>query len=495
MLHQIQRFSSVALLLAAVGFVFTACDSDGGSSGPGTFSDGTADTLDIASMSPDDGADVESRAPTLKVSFTQKVAENEYTNTTTPRQDSETGDQGDSNRGLNRGLIDGIQLQPEIAKSGSKSLTVSNSIPVDIEWVDGRTALEVTVDTSDSDFDGLQDGYIYTLSLGDSGNDTGVYDKRFKSVSGSLFRDLDGDGADEGLVADGTGVNPTLDPEDLQFSVGLDEEAPAVPTVTFDPESGDVANESTLEDEVYDYTDGSITAPLQVSSVDNSGAQVKGYEVYYRSQNQVGRSGTGDTFVKAFEVSPEASSGDFEDWEGIIPVSAVNDDEFDDGELEFTATISDSPFKASDGSYGPVEWKFRAVSINGVRSEFTDVIETGDNTALDVSSAQITDTDDGDIEEITVTFNEPTQTSTVDAGDFSFQQPDDTSLNIGVSIADDGGDDPNDGDDNQDGTVVVLDITEDGSDTDDLERGDEIVVSDINDLAGNGLDENERTIN
>ena len=482
------RLSSLALLIAAVAFGFTACDSGGGGGGanPGTFNDGTADTLDIASMSPDDGADVDSRAPTLTVTFTESIVENEYTNAGTPQQDSETGDQqGSTDRSENRGLIDGVRLTSETAKS----VTPSGSIPVDIEWTNGRASLAVTVDTSDEDFEGLQDGYIYELSLGDRSNETGVYDKRFKSTSGSLFRDLDGDGDAE------TGnVNPVLNPQDLQFSVGINEEAPAVPTVTFNPDDENVADPTTLADGVYDYTDGSITAPLQVDGIDNNPVEVKGYEVYYRSQNELGRNGIGDQYVKATDGdisigrTPLTQFADkFEDSEGIIPASAVDDGEFDDRDLEFTVTLGNNPFEAADGTYGPIEWKFRAVSINGVRSDFTDPITTPDNTGLDVTSAEVTETDgSGNIEVIEVGFDEPLTTGTVDATDFNFEDSG-SDLDIGVSVTDNGSGD-------QTGDTVVLDITENEDGRENLETDDTLVASDLEDLAGNGLEDDDVSV-
>jgi hypothetical protein len=415
-----------------------------------------ADTsFQIGDVTPGLGADLSSADTTFTIEFTSAVVKNTYTTV------ADSADQNSNDTGT-RQLQDDITLTPVSAKDA----TVSNTIPVHLDWADGRTDLEISPAKS------LQDGYIYRFDLGSAGSNEGIYDTRFRGQGGGQ------------LVS-----NADYPADDLEFSVGLDESQPAVPDVTFNPESAAAADANTLEDDVYNVLDNTITAPLQVNGVDNSGAQVKGYEVYYRSQNQAGRSGTGDTFVKATGAqlgADEASSGQFEDYEGIIPASDVFDGEFDDGDLEFTVEIDDSPFSASDGAYGPVEWKFRAVSINGVRSDFTSVITTPDNEDVDLIDSQITETDgDGDITELVVAFSEPLQTSTVDAGDFTIEENGtNTVADVDISVSDDGGGD-------RAGDILVLDITENTANTDDIDGFDDLNVSGVEDLAGNGLDDSE----
>lgn len=439
-LHTIRlRFVSLAFLAVSV-VVFSACDVVGQEEEDPKTSVVT-DSLLIANVTPDVGADLAATDTSFTFTFTDPVVENEYTRTDVTAT------------GGNRHLIDVISLRPLQAKD----LTPGNSIPVALEFNDDRTELSIAPQQE------LKDGFIYTLSVGDTTSNTGFYDARFKSEDGARFAD-----------------NPNL-PENLnfQFSVGVDTSQPDVPSVSFNPDVPIVNEDGTLKAGAYDYPQSSVTAPLQVNEVPDN---VKGYEVYYRSQNQRGQSGNGYQFRKAFDVSPEASSFQFEDSNGIIPASAVESDEFDDGELEFMATISGSPFKAQDGSYGPTEWKVRAVSINNVRGDFTDVITIEDNTPPSPTYVNAVDSSrNGNHDYIEILFSEPLTTSTVSVDAFTLEDENGNERNILNSV---------EKIDNFSGGSAFVEISlEAGNSIDEGATPDEIEISNVvTDLAGLGID-------
>jgi len=462
MLNRIHaRFASLALLVAAAAFVFSACDSGNGVS-PGEVNTGVEDTLQISSMTPSLGADVDEAQPTVQLKFSQAIVENEYTADTVSQRDSDVGanpaSPADDGVG-NRRLVDGIRLVPDQAKD----LTPSNSIPVNIEWEEDRTRLDITP-TED-----LQDGYIYTLSLGQEDPTlTGVYDKRFKSQSGDTFNNL---------VS-----NPEYDASALSFSVGLDESAPGVPDVIFEDQGSapnQVAGETIAEAGNLDYTDNTIVAELAINNVDDvDGSEIKGYEVYYRTQNQTDRNGAGDQFVKATDAQLSNTTDQFEDSAGIIPASSVADDgeNFDDDELEFTVTLSNTPLANADGTYGPIEWKVRAVSINGVRGDFRE-ITTEDNEDPDVQPASSSSDSVDDV--ITLEFDEALSSSTAtNTANYSLNEDSGTgpALSIsGISI---------DNDVAGDATVTIQTAEFDGVD----EPIEVTLDNSIQDLQGNSLD-------
>lgn len=460
MLNRIHaRFASLALLVAAAAFVFSACDSGNGVS-PGDVNTGVEDTLQLSSMTPSLGADVDEAQPTVQLKFSQAIVENEYTADTVSQRDGDVRTNPGGNGVGNRRLVDGIRLVPDQAKD----LTPSNSIPVNIEWKEDRTRLDITP-TED-----LQDGYIYTLSLGQqSPTPTGVYDNRFKSQSGNLFNNL---------VS-----NPEYDASALSFSVGLDESAPGVPKVIFEDQGSapnQVAGETIAEAGNLDYTDGTVVAELAIDNVDDvDGSEIKGYEVYYRTQNQTDRNGAGDQFVKATDAQLSNTTNQFEDSAGIVPASSAADDgeNFDDNEVEFTVTLNDTPLANDDGTYGPIEWKVRAVSINGVRGDFTSVITTEDNEDPDVepTSSSSNSVDD----EITLEFDEALSSSTAtNTANYSLNEDSGTgpALSIsGISI---------DNDVAGDATVTIQTAEFDG-----VDEPIEVTLDDsIQDLQGNSLD-------
>jgi hypothetical protein len=407
----------------------------------------SAPDFEIVDITPQGGTDVDTTRPSITISFNRSVADNEFARADAPLS-------GVNGNGEGAHLIDELYVFPGQAKS-MKDLSPDNRIPVDISFGSGRAELVVTP------AQGLQDGYNYTHIA------EGLDDVRFTGKYGLPLAN-----ADRAYI---------------DFSVGANDSKPAVPSVSFNSASAAV-NDDSLADGTLDYTNASVTVPLQVDNIDDSQAEVKGYEVYYRSQNQAGRSGVGDQFIKATDVSPEATG--FEDSDGIIPADAVESGEFDDGNLEFTVTVDGFPFASEDGAYGEIEWKVRAVSINNVRGDFTDVIPTDDNTGPAVVAAFADDQDgDGDDEIITVEFSEPLTTSSVAVGDFTVQDNADNTRDILNAVEDVENDQAGRG---ASSTVTIS--LDDGTSIDDTFDGDEVVVDgSVTDLAGNEQDTDDNS--
>ncbi len=410
----------------------------------------------LTDVSPAPNTDVSTATPTLTFTFNRPVIENEFT-----REDASGNVDGT--------LVEELNLSPEIAKD----LRRDGNLPIDISFDSTRTKLTVTPSEP------LEDGFIYEHDA------AGFTDARFTDAYG--------------IPLD----NPTVG--DFLFSVGLDENPPATPSVSF--QSG---NKPTLD---YD-TQTEITAELQVD-VDNSEAEVKGYEVFARTVDLTEeRTGTGDQFKQitdATDLNPDASSAEFKDANGIIP---ANEAEF--GTLEFSADIDeifngdDTPLHADDGTYGAIEWKVRAVSINNVRSDFTSVITTPDNVRPDLRTTQAqgfgnfnrgayTADDDGDgDEELIVQFDEPVDESTVasDASQFTVYEDGTTNERQGALSGVNRIEnkvDPN----NDEASVVVIEIDESNYTP---TTGDDLVIEDteadgVTDLAGNPVVENAADTN
>jgi hypothetical protein len=343
----------------------------------------------------------------------------------------------------------------------AKDLAPNGSIPFEISFNGDRT--EMTIEPEQS----LQNGFIYTINLGDPDQGTGLYSPRFKSEAGAPYA-----------------PNPSF-PRDLEFtySIGTTDTVPAAPTVTF--QEGAIDDTGNL-----DYTQEGVTAELLIEEPTTDGT-VKGYEVYDRSQNEAGRDGSGDEFRKAFNVTPEASPAGFDDAAGIIPVDAT--ETVEDGALAFEVELAGyplatgSPFFAGDGTYGPIEWKVRAVSVNNTRGDFTDVITTPDNDSLGLRNAEVPDgdIDDDDAPELVVTFDEPV--ADVDLSDFTVEDP--RANEAAIELAD------------VERVLnpkpweidrfvrsglprVVIELAGDGSNV----EGDELTVDGVTDLAGNPIE-------
>ncbi|MCS3639844.1 carboxypeptidase-like regulatory domain-containing protein [Salinibacter ruber] len=208
-----------------------------------------------------------------------------------------------------------------------------------------------------------------------------------------------------------TEVNPSsASSSPLSYSIGANTNAPATPSVSFQPSALDDDGELTAGS--FNYNDVTVTALLQVDEVDNSDAEVKGYEVFYSSQ-----------YIREDRSEPGTQ---FQQLGGITSVSNA---EFGNGRLTLSrSTPSPSrdfrafPFAAEDGSYGDVQFTVRAVSINNERSAFSDTLTIADNDSLTVNKGNTeytSDDTDGNPVELTVEFDEPVDESTVAADQFS----------------------------------------------------------------------------
>ena len=359
-----------------------------------------------------------------------------------------------------------------------KSLTSSGDIKVETSFNDDRTELTVTP-TQD-----LADGFRY---------------KHEANVSVSDFTD-----AQYGRNLSNSGELT------INFTVGLNNSAPATPSISFQPfalnDDGDISAGT------YGYTDDQVTSllhrnnratlPMQVDEVNNSEAEVKGYEVFYSSQDiREDRGATsavefqqvGEYEDSEFPRGTELPSGDFEVSDNVVDASET---EFGNGRLTFFASTDDNnPFAAEDGSYGDIQVKVRAVSINNERSAFSNTLTIADTDSLglDDGTTEFNDTDgDGDAEELIVVFDEPV--SGISAGDagadyFSIEDSgpgDPTALgsveevvNAGV---DSGFNSP--GGPDTPGARVVVNLDDDGSNT----ANDELTVTGVTDLAGNPIE-------
>lgn len=328
----------------------------------------TVPAFKITQVSPQAGADVASQTPTIVFTFNRPLADNSFLQ-------SGPNDTGRSDQEA-REIANELLLFPEGAKSSSKATNPDNSLSHEVTISEDRTQLSITPREP------LSDGFNHRLiGASSGGNGGGFIDPRFTDANGIPLQ------------------NPTE--SNFTFSVGVDNSAPPVPAVSLlnGPPS-------------IDAPDAPLTVDFEVE-VDES-ANAKGYEVYYRTVGiRTDRAGGNGQFVKIRDVTPEADPTLFDQTFGIVPVRAA---EF--GVVEFTARINaisqtGTPLTTEDGRYGPIEWKIRAVSINNVRGEFTDVIETGDTVSPTVISASATDTDaDGNDEFITIEFSEALDTAT-----------------------------------------------------------------------------------
>ncbi len=401
---------------------------------------GDVEPFKIADVSPAPGSDVGATDTSFTFTFNRPIAENEYTN---------------------GGLAEEINLAPMQAKS-AKNLQPDGTLPVDVSFNDDRTELTVTPAES------FEDGFHYDFNASSA-----FGDDQFTDAYGLPF------------------TNTTAGKSTFEFSVGVDENAPAVPDVemtgyTFG--GGD------------DYPDehSFVNAGFEIQ-VDDSEAEVKGYEVYARTEDmRSDRTGEAGQFKKVLAVNDELDGSEYREFDGIIDAGEAGLD----GTFSTAVQIDPNGFSgagsdrtllaADDGSYGPVEWKVRAVSINNVRSDFTDVMAVGDSTQPEVTDAGVESTDDqGNHETIVVEFSEALDADVAD----------DVAR---YTVVDDGGNERDildevesvdnveaDEQNSFNRTQVVISVT------DDVNTGaspDEIVVDDadtdnpVTDRAGNGVD-------
>ena len=396
---------------------------------------------------PDPEIDVGDARPSFVFTFNRPVADNETVNT----------------------LADDGDIFIETQSPERKDLTGSNDIKVETSFNDDRTELTVTP-TQD-----LSDGFRYR-HVAEPSFDSGLDNPEF--TDGKYGRELD---------------NPAGG--NINFTVGLNNSAPATPSLSFDSDDPRVNDDGELIAGNFNYNDGTVTAPLQVDEVDNSDAEVKGYEVFYSSQDirEDRSANTGNEFLQAGEyersfVTDQLGSG-FEESDNIIDAGEA---EFGNGRLTFFALTDDNnPFAAEDGSYGDVQVTVRAVSINNERSAFSDTLTIADNDSLGLNDAQTQYVDrdrDGTDDALRVEFDEPV--SGISAGDagtdyFDINDGSGTPTTLGnVAEVD------NDGiDDGVDATVVVT-LDDDGSNTanDEMTVNGESSDNFVTDLAGNPIE-------
>jgi hypothetical protein len=249
--------------------------------------------------------------------------------------------------------------------------------------------------------------------------------------------------------------------DEIAFSVGVNESQPAVPS-SFRFNEGNVPE--------LDYnSDFEATMAIDVN---NASAEVKGYEVYARVEDtQDLRNGTQSGFFKLTEsVIPEATDG------GIVPVTG--NQEF--GTVTFDVDINGTPLSGLDGTYGPIEVKARAVSINNVRSGFTDVVSVGDSVEVDVVDATVDNNADSDpdADRIAVTFDEPVANGAAsNAENYAVNDATGSARDIitGVESVEN----------SRSGSATVVLTVADGEN---VNSTDELEVTSVEDLAGNGLD-------
>ncbi len=355
------RFDGQAEQFIDDGFV-----PDEGDSAPVETSVSVPD-FEIVSITPDPETDidVEDARPSFVFTFNRPVADNRTVNS----------------------LAENEELLITTQSPAQKSLTSNGDIKVETSFNEDRTELTVTP-TQD-----LSDGFRYEHTA---------------NVSASDFTD----------AQYGESLSSTSD-LDIEFTVGLDNSAPAAPSISFQPsalnDDGDITAGS------YNYGSLQADVPLQVDEVDNSQAEVKGYEVFYSSQDirEDRGANSASEFQQAGEYDPsniaEGSSldgtllgGDFQENANILDASAA---EFGNGRLTFDAeTVEDYPFAAEDGSYGNVRVKVRAVSINNERSAFSETLTIADTDSLGLveNSTSFEDTNgDGDDNALVVEFDEP----------------------------------------------------------------------------------------
>lgn len=280
----------------------------------------------------------------------------------------------------------------------------------------------------------------------------------FRVGYGNLFDDIVGAQYGVGLSE----VNDTRVrrlPALLNYSIGANTNAPATPAIG---EDGNVQVSNVPE--TIDYDVPGVSPNLTIN-VDNSGAPVKEYQVFART------------------VEDTEDRGQAPQFELKETISAEN---VEFGETSGSVTFSGNPLRTNvEGTYGPIEWKIRAVSINNVEGDFSETQEIADNDSLDLSGAQYADVDSDGDDELEVTFSEPV--SDISAGD----------AGTDYFIIEDGSNDPTalgevaevNNSINPATARVVVELGDDGSNT----ANDELTVREagsdnfVTDLAGNPI--------
>ncbi len=301
----------------------------------------------------------------------------------------------------------------------AKARSADGNIAVDLSFNSTRDTLTITP------VDPLEDGTKYELEVGSA---------LFNSGEG--FVNTYGQGIDAATFG-GSSIN---------FSIGVNEDTPDAPAVAVT----DVLPED------RDYDQSSVTANLEFTPGANS-VPLREYEIYRRTADKDDEDGFGD-----------------DEFELVATIDATNTNF---GVIAASNTASSTPFYGDDGGdYEPIAWRFRAISINGVPSDFSSVVEVGDNVGIGLTSAAYVDQDsDGDDDALRLNFDEPVPSFPTDASTF-------------VSI--DGADAPSVGD------VIEIDpnrrevLVEISGGTPDSFT-DEAQISNLDDYAGNSVDTDE----
>ena len=364
-------------------------------------------------------ADLSTGTPEFRLVFSQPVAENAYT---TPDPDA-TGDNIAKDI-----FIDGSPTEKDIGTDFAR--TDNGDIAVNVSFSSARDTLSI------SPVDPLPDGAEYRLDL------SGVLESGEGFVSEAFEQAI-------------SGLQPG-NTTSQSFSTGINQDAPAAPSVAFNTDDGTAPD--------FDYTAFSVNVPLTLSPGAADGPELEGYRIFVRTADTDDQAGFGDDEYEEFE---EIDLDDF-------------DTPFSDA-IDITGGTNDNdPFHDDEGNYEPIEWRFVAVSLNGVESEATEVV-LGDSVGVQLNSAFFVDQDEdfSNDEAVVVNIDEPIPSISVGDSGADF-----------ISITD--GDDDEDEDPTV-GDVLEVNTTTNGTTVTVAVSGGTqetytIRIENLEDLAGNGVD-------
>jgi hypothetical protein len=269
-----------------------------------------------ATLTPEIGTDFDTRSPTWSLAFNRDVA------------------------GV---TAEAIEEAIAIRTSSVQTKNLTN----------GEFAISADVPEADS----------VSWAVADSLGDGVTFEVRYDGLpQGTLIDAIEGAAYGEPLASiNGTDVRQL--PRTLGYSIGENENAPAVPTLAA---NGPNASADFIVDSFGDYAEEFATVGFLFSDVDESNVRVKEIEVFARTIDA---------------RRDRTTAGQFEQ------VATIDPDRLDFGsEAEFDF-FTDYPFAAENGDYGPIDVKLRAVSINNVRSDFSSVVSVGDSVRPEVRSS------------------------------------------------------------------------------------------------------------
>ena len=387
---------------------------------PGTGASRTLDPVDVTNSVPDFNAalvapareaDLGTTEPNFVIAFNRPVEANEYTTPGDPL--STTGPANITNDIF----IDGTGSEAP----ASKARRSDDEIAVRVSFNSTRDTLTITP------IDPLQDGTVYQLEA--------------NALFNSNLGFVDGYGRALNSFPGGTEIN---------FSIGVNTDAPDAPNVT-------VTSVSPGE---RDYDALNVTANLEFTPGDNA-VPIREYEIYRRTADTDDQAGIG-AYDLELVGTIDASNTQF----GVVTASD---------------NAGSQPFLGDDGAdYEPVAWYVRAISINGVAGASSGVIEIGDNVGVGLIDADYLDlSGDGTIDGVRIALDEPVPSVT--AGD-------DGSAYLTIS----GTDAPTVGDVAEVGSnrrVIRINISG-GTPS----ATDEATLSGFDDYAGNGVNGDEDTV-